>query len=141
MYWMSAWCGGLHHWLDRSAVGYWASPVSTACCALCDRLFTLPEELSCLTQLFELSLRRNALSSLPGNLGALRMLIHLDVGRNFLAALPPSLPALVALRKLYLSCNKLEALGRQPKEWISRCAPTCWWAAKHVLCWLWRILR
>ncbi|NOZ08802.1 MAG: leucine-rich repeat domain-containing protein, partial [FCB group bacterium] len=73
-------------------------------------LTILPESIDSLTQLVELDLYGNNMSSLPEAFGGLNNLQFLDLGANSLASLPSSFTDLTALRNLDLSDNDLAVL-------------------------------
>lgn len=94
-------------------------------------LRALPDDLSRLASLEELSVAGAGLTSLPGSLARLGRLSHLDISRNEFSELPPVVSALPELRVLradrlrvtrlapLAACKKLEELklsGLRPRE-------------------------
>jgi hypothetical protein len=77
-----------------------------------NRLTTLPESLSNLSQLQKLDLSNNQLTTLPESLGNLSKLQELYLSNNQLTMLPESLGNLFHLQTLYLHKNQLTALPK-----------------------------
>ena len=82
-----------------------------------NQLTTLPDSLLAqLTQLTVLNLASNQLTALPDSLGQLTQLKSLDLSINQLTTLPDSLGQLTQLQSLALSSNQLTALP----EWLEQ---------------------
>ncbi|KKL60587.1 hypothetical protein LCGC14_2203810, partial [marine sediment metagenome] len=74
------------------------------------QLYYLPKALFKLTQLQELDLRENNLTTLPGEIGNLTQLQSLSLWDNNLTSLPPGIGNLTQLRHLDLTNNNLTSL-------------------------------
>ncbi|KAL0263889.1 UNVERIFIED_CONTAM: hypothetical protein PYX00_010960 [Menopon gallinae] len=78
-----------------------------------NELTTLPGEIRSLSQLQKLDISGNQLTTLPGEIESLSQLQELYIGNNQLTALPKEIGRLSQLQKLYLGSNQLTGL---PKE-------------------------
>ena len=78
----------------------------------CD-LTELPPEIGDLTNLEEISIRRNYLSKLPAEIGKLKKLKYLDLVLNQLNTLPKEIGALTSLETLILGHNPLTGLPNE----------------------------
>ena len=75
-----------------------------------NELTSLPESISALSRLTKLIVFRNQLTSLPENIGALPQLTELDVSSNQLTSLPKSIVDLSQLTEFSVSNNQLVRL-------------------------------
>ena len=81
-------------------------------CRLSGNALTTADGIGALTQLEELALDGNALTSLPSEIGLLRLLRVLQVRGNALTELPEEVGDCAALESLYASSNRLKNLPR-----------------------------
>lgn len=75
-----------------------------------NKLISLPDSITTLSELRALSLAANNIAALPDSIGSCSSLRLLDVSSNKLASLPTSLGQLVSLKTLKLSGNLLAAI-------------------------------
>ena len=75
-----------------------------------NELTTLPPEIGQLTNLVDLSLFDNQLTMLPSEIGQLTNLLGIDLNTNQLTDLPPEIGLLNQLGRLHVNGNQLEEL-------------------------------
>lgn len=77
-----------------------------------NRLPSLPEEITALTNLGALQVNNNALKSLPKKIGKLSSLYYLNFAHNHLPSLPEEIQTLDNLERLRLEHNELNSLPK-----------------------------
>ena len=109
-----------------SCAGVWCcalTSLSCTCGAVCRQIAHLPASVRELTELHELYLYGNKLTTLPAEVGCLTSLQTLALNENSLTQLPDALVHLTSLRVLDLRHNKLSEV-REPS---GQCGRDCGW--------------